>query len=74
MYIKIHLPVGDSLTDNNLLRATVMIQRLVDRCHRILYPAKSIRLELPNGSTINYEKESFEKYDPFLPMVTTWFI
>ena len=52
MYVEIQMiVVGVSLTDNHHIRAIVMIQRSTSRCQSILYPAKGIRPELPNGST-----------------------
>ena len=51
VYKKYNFPEKDSLTDNNYLRATVMIQRSTTRFQHILYPTKVIRPELPNRST-----------------------
>ena len=74
MSIKIHLPMEDSLTDNHHLRATTIIHQSTTRCQQILYPTKCIRPELPNESTSNCEKESLKNYEPYLPMVATWFM
>ena len=43
--------VDVSLADNHHIRAIVMIQRSTSRYQCILYPAKGLRPELPNGST-----------------------
>uniref|UniRef100_A0A0V0HZP2 Putative ovule protein n=1 Tax=Solanum chacoense TaxID=4108 RepID=A0A0V0HZP2_SOLCH len=75
MYIKIQSTiVGVSLIDNHHVRAIVMIQRSSSCCQRILYLATCIRPELLSGSTSLCKKDSSKKYDPFLPMMATWFM
>ena len=83
MYVKIQInsvykntitSVGVSLTDNHHIRAIVMIQRSISHCQRILYLATGIRPKLLSESTNLCEKDSSKKYDPFLPMMATWFM